>query len=240
MKRISAIFCCICIAAALFMVSAAADDNNSDAESVGMIQGRLLGQLECLMMYFDENGYIPDGNEYPDFYGGGYFEENKIDFVICVTDDSAEIREIITAVTGNPDIKIRKVRHSYDELKNEAESLIRLYTDQKEAFTSFNMDIVGSGINVKKNAINVTINPRDALDGIDTEQLIAQAIELIGSVSTAGEGEFEYIIEFGGYAVPQVQVEPEVQAAPIRGAELFKAPADCVRGYIAGSLAFGG
>lgn len=234
MKRISAIFCCICVAAALFMVSVAADDNNSDAESVGMIQGRLLGQLECLMMYFDENGYIPDGNEYPDFYGGAYFEKDKFDLVICVTDDSAEIREIIAAVTGNLDITIRKVRHSYNELKNEAESLIRLYNDQKEAFSSFNMDIVGSGINVKKNAINVTIKPRDALDGLDTEQLMATAIELIVSVSTADEGEFEYIIEFGGYVVP------EVQAAPVRGVELFKAPADCVRGYIAGSLAFGG
>ena len=233
MKRISAIFCCICIATAFFTVSVVADDNNSDADSVEMIQGKLVGQLECLIMYFDENGYIPDGNEYPDFYAGSYFADNRVELVICVTDDSEEIRDIIAAGTGNPDITIRKVERSYDELKNEAISLLMSYSNQKEAFSSFNMDIVATGVMVKENAIGVTLKPHDALADLNTQQLTASARELIGRVSTAGEIEFKYIINFGGYVV-------EEQAARIRGVELFKAPAGCVRGYIADSLATDG
>lgn len=130
--------------------------------------GEINGQFYDLIEYFEEQELNENGYEYPSFYAGAYVTEGYSGLVVCVTDDSEYVTNIIRLGTGNPNVVIKKVQFSYNELLEAKENIKDVYIDSKngantDTISNINIDnIVSIGISVKNNALNLGIKGNTA------------------------------------------------------------------------------
>ncbi len=174
-------------------------------------------ELNNLMVYFFENGYSTEEQRYPDFYAGAYISENRDDLVICVTDDSNEIKEIIRKGTGNHKIKIEKKQYSYNELRAECSKIMENYTTPSVFAKKGNEvpEITAVGLRIKENGLVVRIKDFDqkyvktTVNGIQSfknkETLRSVNIEM-ESLKSNGFNNIRY--EDGDYLVDNTAYNP--------------------------------
>lgn len=78
-----------------------------------------------------------DTDAYPGYYGGAYIDQEG-HLIVCVTEDRAktEVIDSIGKFTGNPDIKIKTVKFSFNELihaQNEISNIMVQLTSEESA-----------------------------------------------------------------------------------------------------------
>ena len=115
-----------------------------------------------LIGYFKEHGYTPEDNEYPEFYAGAYIDP-IYGTVLCITDDSEEILEILRDATGleNPPVKL--VKYSYDELKKASKQIFDLQQEERDAGIEPAPYVTSSGVRIKGNCLYITIEDPDGV-----------------------------------------------------------------------------
>jgi|GEM_PF-2945654 hypothetical protein len=83
-------------------------------------------QLQRLEDYFTSisiHGDASENRSYPNYFGGKYINENG-ELVICLSDDTAENRNLMEEAAGG-DIVFKSVRYSYNELSSAKQNLTR-------------------------------------------------------------------------------------------------------------------
>ena len=115
-----------------------------------------------LIGYFEEHGYTPEGNEYPEFYAGAYIDP-IYGTVLCITDDSEEVMDILRDATGleNPPVKL--VKYSYDELKKASKQIFDLQQEERDAGIEPTPYVTSSGVRIKENCLYITIEDPDGV-----------------------------------------------------------------------------
>ena len=115
-----------------------------------------------LIGYFKEHGYTPEDNEYPEFYAGAYIDP-IYGTVLCITDDSEEVMDILRDATGleNPPVKL--VKYSYDELKKASEQIFDLQQEERDAGIEPAPYVTSSGVRIKENCLYITIEDPDGV-----------------------------------------------------------------------------
>ena len=115
-----------------------------------------------LIGYFKEHGYTPEDNEYPEFYAGAYIDP-IYGTVLCITDDSEEVMDILRDATGleNPPIKV--VKYSYDELYNLSYSIMEAQKKERDAGDEPTPYVSAIGVNVKEGCLEITIRDPDGV-----------------------------------------------------------------------------
>lgn len=174
-------------------------------------------QLNDLMLYFSEQGYISSGQQYPDFYGGAYITEDRSELVVCVTDTSSEICDIIKVGTKNPNIVIQKVVHSYSELQQHSVDVLQGYVQSSAVLNTESirngtspLEIVGAGVSVKNNAVTVTVKNYNTFVMSTRNVSIAETtvVDMIKSIIPSEKNGFDYVVENGGYIQDQATYYP--------------------------------
>ena len=91
-----------------------------------------------------------EGNEYPEFYAGAYIDP-IYGTVLCITDDSEEVMDILRDATGleNPPVKL--VKYSYDELKKASKQIFDLQQEERDAGIEPTPYVTSSGVRIKEN-----------------------------------------------------------------------------------------
>ena len=115
-----------------------------------------------LIGYFKDHDLIPEGNQYPEFYTGAYIDP-VYGTVLCITDDSEEILDILRDATGleNPPIKV--VKYSYDELYNLSYSIMEAQKNERDAGDEPTPYVSAIGVNVKEGCLEITIRDPDGV-----------------------------------------------------------------------------
>lgn len=115
-----------------------------------------------LIGYFKEHGYTPEDNEYPEFYAGAYIDP-IYGTVLCITDDSEEVMDILRDATGleNPPVKL--VKYSYDELKKASKQIFDLQQEERDAGIEPAPYVISSGVRIKENCLYITIEDPDGV-----------------------------------------------------------------------------
>lgn len=115
-----------------------------------------------LIGYFKEHGYTPEDNEYPEFYAGAYIDP-IYGTVLCITDDSEEVMDILRDATGleNPPVKL--VKYSYDELKKASKQIFDLQREERDAGIEPTPYVTSSGVRIKENCLYITIEDPDGV-----------------------------------------------------------------------------
>lgn len=115
-----------------------------------------------LIGYFEEHGYTPEDNEYPEFYAGAYIDP-IYGTVLCITDDSEEVMDILRDATGleNPPVKL--VKYSYDELKKASKQIFDLQQEERDAGIEPAPYVTSSGVRIKENCLYITIEDPDGV-----------------------------------------------------------------------------
>ena len=115
-----------------------------------------------LIGYFKEHGYTPEDNEYPEFYAGAYIDP-IYGTVLCITDDSEEVMDILRDATGleNPPVKL--VKYSYDELKKASKQIFDLQQEERDAGIEPTPYVTSSGVRIKENCLYITIEDPDGV-----------------------------------------------------------------------------
>lgn len=160
MKSKKAKILCLSLVATMFLQVTVFADSSAMPEPIDLQhEGEMNSQINNLMLYFMENGLSTDEQRYPDFYAGGYINDSRTSLVICVTDDSPEIINLIIEGTQNPDIIIEKVQYSLNELKAESHNILENYSEAR-TFTAADEslpEITCVGVNIKENGLSVGI-----------------------------------------------------------------------------------
>lgn len=126
------------------------DTGDSEPKSSGMLG------------YFKDHDLIPEGSQYPEFYTGAYIDP-VYGTVLCITDDSEEILDILRDATGleNPPIKV--VKYSYDELYNLSYSIMEAQKNERDAGDEPTPFVSAIGVNVKEGCLEITIRDPDGV-----------------------------------------------------------------------------
>lgn len=126
------------------------DTGDSEPKSSGMLG------------YFKDHDLIPEGSQYPEFYTGAYIDP-VYGTVLCITDDSDEIMDILRDATGleNPPVKL--VKYSYDELKKASKQIFDLQREERDAGIEPTPYVTSSGVRIKENCLYITIEDPDGV-----------------------------------------------------------------------------
>ena len=126
------------------------DTGDSEPKSSGMLG------------YFKDHDLIPEGSQYPEFYTGAYIDP-VYGTVLCITDDSDEVMDILRDATGleNPPVKL--VKYSYDELKKASKQVFDLQREERDAGIEPTPYVTSSGVRIKENCLYITIEDPDGV-----------------------------------------------------------------------------
>ena len=112
----------------------------------------------------------------PSYYAGAYISDS--DFYISVTCEPSSVQENIFKITGNPKIKIQKVKYTYDELETIKDNLIAKISSLSSEGDKNALQFVGFGVNEIKNKVfvevldNGNIDKDKIFDMIDNKELV--------------------------------------------------------------------
>lgn len=218
MKKLLSIACCLSLVVCMLSYVYAQDDLFASDEGKPVYdmeqEAYYDRQMYNLILYFEEQGLTNREHPYPDFYGGAYVTDDRSDLIICVTDDSDIVCDIIKNGTQNQNVTIRKVENSYNELVEESRSILDNFSAISAEYTSTSylngiepIQIIGAGVSIANNCVTVTVKNDSSV--VAPESLLEDEVyNLIENVSVANEGKFQYIVETGDYIVEQTTYDP--------------------------------
>lgn len=218
MRKLRIVLCLVVVVALFMQITVYATDEAPETTVIDFEhENEMNTQFSNLLQYFSECGYSTEVNPYPDFYGGAYIADDRSELIVCVTDDSEEIKNIIRTGTKNSDIAISKVTHSYNALKTEALSLFKNRSsvstvDNSSLLNRKNtMEIIGTGVNVEENGVVVTIKNKNEWQLTSLDDLLIVHNDLMKQIKdtsrSTGE-DFNYIIRVGGIIEEHITYNP--------------------------------
>ncbi len=116
-------------------------------EETVFLHDRYNSEYNTLMHYW---------GDFPDYYAGAYIRDNV--FTILVTSRDPSIAETIRTVTGDPGIRVRRVRYSYAELEGIREQIRSIVFDPERREADSRLEaFVGLGIDEPGNRVAVEV-----------------------------------------------------------------------------------
>lgn len=91
---------------------------------------------------------------YPDYYGGGYIDENN-NFVILIKGDTLEHKNALTKRTKSNNFKLATCDYSYNTLKETIDNLNVLLTDENKVKVAESIELYSFGILDNENRIYI-------------------------------------------------------------------------------------
>ena len=91
---------------------------------------------------------------YPDYYGGGYIDEDN-NFVILIKGDTLEHKNALTKRTKSNNFKLATCDYSYNTLKETIDNLNVLLTDENKVKVAESIELYSFGILDNENRIYI-------------------------------------------------------------------------------------
>lgn len=121
--------------------------------------------LEDISILNKKLGDASESSTNPEYYAGIYVNDEK-NIVVNVTEASSNDLERIDDICSSDNYKVKNVEYSLEELKQIKEKIVKFMEKEESSFASeelkqLHADIVGVGIVVKKNSVEVSIKDLD-------------------------------------------------------------------------------
>lgn len=170
MKKILSVFLSVTVLYIGLTVCLSSQKIHADSKEKSLEHEAMVNeQFNNLLCFFQSDGYLKGVNDYPDYYAGAYISDEQRELIVCVTDDSTNVRNLIAEGTKNDSVKLKKVKYSYSELLMQSDIIMTSIADRRknDAFSTNSAlnnavnEFVGVGINVEKNGLEISIKNPD-------------------------------------------------------------------------------
>ena len=167
-STLTAILCILLLTAFPVSVFASGDEGGGAVPSVSEQYNSLLTHYANGEQYFSEINL-----DYPDWYGGAYVSGEKL--IIHVTELTDEVRNELTAITGNPDLIIQEAAHSFEDLVAAQAMLDAVWTQSGKLELKRGAQVVGSGLSVNQNTVRLYVSGIDSEETVSLESVLPAA-----------------------------------------------------------------